>query len=253
MNNYHCSLEGFHVSSALQRGLSSSCAKDLWSKPHVRQLCKRNFVVFRNKTSLTCVGCYIYEKYAWSKSAVNLSSSETDVVMSCVENLFIVCPALTGSQLLFVHVQLIFNCRFLVWHNVIIISCWIKWIWHFCHRSASVAKCLITSISLSVKDLGVKVLSKKLTVPLQLNSADTLPQSYVNLSQSVWSFWSGHFESPKELTDFEGSAVIRCHRCNNFANKIVGTVFVMKRLTKAALQSAMVHAEWKIAKALLIQ
>lgn len=188
MNNYHCSLEGFHMSSALQRGLSSSCAKDLWSKPHMRQLCKRNFVVFRNKTSLTCVGCYIYEKYAWSKSAVNLSSSETDVVMSCVENLFTVCPAFTGSQLLFVHVQLIVNCRFLVWHNVIIISCWIKWIWHLCHRSASVAKCLITSISLSVKDLGD---------PSPVQKAHCTPSaefcwyttSIICEFKSVWSFW----------------------------------------------------------------
>lgn len=85
MNNYHCNLEGFHMSSALQRGLSSSRAKDLWSKRHMRQLCKGNFVVFRNKTSLTCVGCYIYEKNSLSKSVVDLSSSETDVVMSCVE------------------------------------------------------------------------------------------------------------------------------------------------------------------------
>lgn len=54
---------------------------------------------------------------------------------------------------------------------------------------------------------------------------------------------SGIFESPKELTDFEGSIVIRCHQRNSSGNKIVVTVFVTKWLTKAVLQNAMAHAE----------
>lgn len=38
MNEYHCSPEGFHVSSAQQRGLSGGCTKNLWIKKQLTHL-----------------------------------------------------------------------------------------------------------------------------------------------------------------------------------------------------------------------
>lgn len=70
MNNYHCSLEGFHTSLGQQLGLSSGCVQHLWDEQQLTHLGMMLSKIHLN-TELSCLTANIV------LLSLNLSSSLT--------------------------------------------------------------------------------------------------------------------------------------------------------------------------------